>query len=57
MKGLKTLVMMQLKDKLDMSFAKSVKQTIFRVVFSLLKFAVITAVIYLAFYFDKLHFH
>ena len=51
MKGLKTLVMMQLKDKLDMSFAKSVKQTIFRVVFSLLKFAVITAVIYLAFYF------
>ena len=51
MKGLKTLVMMQLKDKLDLSFAKSVKQTIFRVVFSLLKFAAITAVIYLAFYF------
>ena len=51
MNGLKTLVMMQLKDKLDLSFAKSVKQTIFRVVFSLLKFAVITAVIFLAFYF------
>ena len=51
MKGLKTLVMMQLKDKLDLSFAKSAKQTIFRVVFSLLKFASITAIIYLAFYF------
>ena len=51
MKGLKTLVMMQLKDKLDLSFAKSVKQTIFRIVFSLLKFASMTAVIYLAFYF------
>ncbi|MGN0798582.1 MAG: hypothetical protein ACI4L7_03375 [Christensenellales bacterium] len=51
MNGLKTLVMMQLKDKLDLSFAKSVKQTIFRIVFSLLKFAVITAVILLAFYF------
>lgn len=51
MKGLKTLVMMQLKDKLDLSFAKSAKQTIFKVVFSLLKFASITAIIYLAFYF------
>lgn len=51
MKGLKTLVMMQLKDKLDMSFAKSVKQTIFKIVFSLLKFACISAIVYFAFYF------
>lgn len=51
MSGFKTLTMMQLKDKLDLSFAKSTKQIIFKVVFNLIKFVAITAVIYLAFYF------
>ena len=50
MKGLKTLVLMQLKDKIDFSFLKSTKRTIFKVVTTLLKFAVITAIIYFAFY-------
>ena len=49
MNHLKTLVMMQLKDKMDLSFIKSTKATIFKVVFSLLKFAILTAIIYLAF--------
>ena len=46
----KSLVLMQLKDKLDWSFLKSKKKTIFKVVTTLLKFAVITALIYFAFY-------
>lgn len=50
MKGLKTLVLMQLKDKLDFSFLKSVKQTIFKVVLFILKFAVATALMYFIFY-------
>lgn len=51
MHELKSLVMMQLKDKIDMSFLKSTKKTIFKVIFSLLKFVIITAIIYLGFYF------
>lgn len=51
MNTLKPLVLMQLKDKLDLSFAKSTKQIIFKVVFNLIKFIAITAVIYFAFYF------
>lgn len=50
MKGLKTLVLMQLKDKLDFSFAKSKKQLIFKIVMSIIKFVAITAVIYAGFY-------
>lgn len=50
MGGLKTLCKMQLKDRINLSFLKSVKQTIFKVVLSLLKFALITAVIYFGFY-------
>lgn len=50
MENLKTLVLMQLKDKIDFSFIKSKKQTIFKVVLSILKFAVITALIYFGFY-------
>lgn len=50
MKGLKTLILMQLKDKVDLSFTKSVKSTIFKVVTSILKFAIITFVIYILFY-------
>lgn len=49
MKKLKTLVAMQLKDKLNLSFLKSKKQTIFKVVLSLLKFVIITAMIYVGF--------
>ncbi len=39
--------MMQLKEKLDLSFLKSKKQTMFKVVFSILGFALITAVAFL----------
>ncbi len=50
MENLKTLVLMQLKDKVDFSFIKSKKQTIFKVVLSILKFAIITTLIYFGFY-------
>ena len=50
MSGLKVLTMMQLKDKIDMSYLKSVKKTIFKVVMSVLKFGIITALIWLGFY-------
>lgn len=50
MKGLKTLVLMQLKDKIDLSYLKSKKQTIFKVVLSVLKFIIVTALIYVGFY-------
>ncbi len=43
----KTLFMMQLKEKLDLSFLHNKKQTMFKVVFALLGFAAITAVSYL----------
>lgn len=41
---------MQIKDKIDFSFLKSTKNTIFKIVFTILKLAIITAIIYLAFY-------
>ena len=47
---LKTLVFMQLKDKIDFSFIKSKQKTIFKIVFSILKFVIITSLIYAAFY-------
>lgn len=50
MKQLKPLVLMQLKDKLDLAYLKSKKATIFKVVLTILKFVLITAVIYLGFY-------
>lgn len=50
MGGLKTLCKMQLKERINLSYLKSVKQTIFKVVLSLLKFALITLVIYFGFY-------
>lgn len=50
MKGLKTLILMQLKDKIDLSFTKSKKSLIFKIVLSVLKFAIITALIFVAFY-------
>lgn len=50
MNNFRALVLMQLKDKVDVSYLKSVKATIFKIVLSIVKFAVITAIIYLAFY-------
>ncbi len=50
MKGLLTLTSMQLKDKIDFSAFKSVKGSIFKVVLTLLKFVILTAVIYVGFY-------
>ncbi len=49
MKNLKTLVLMQLKDKVDFSYLKSFKKTLFKVVFTILKFAIITGLIYVGF--------
>ena len=45
---IRPLVLMQLKDKIDFSFLKSTKKTIFKIVFSLLGFVVITAVVFFA---------
>ena len=46
---LHALVMMQLKDKMDLSFLKSRRSIIFKTVLSLLLVACVTAVIYLLF--------
>ena len=52
-KALRPLVMMQLKDKMDLSYLKSTKQTIAKVVLSVLAFVLITAVIFLLLFFGK----
>lgn len=49
MENLKTLVLMQLKDKVDFSYLRSFKKTIFKIVLSILKFAIITGLIYFGF--------
>ena len=46
MSKLKTLFLMQVKEKIDFSFLKSKKKTTFKVIFSILGFAVITALAY-----------
>ena len=51
---LKALVMMQLKDKIDLSFMATTKKKIAKLVFSVLGLVAITAVIYLLFYLAKL---
>lgn len=43
------LVMMQFKNKVDFSFLRSKKSTIFKVVYSVLQFVLLTAIIYLVF--------
>jgi len=48
--NLKTLVVMQLKDKLDLSFAKSVRSLIIKIVLTILKFVVVAAIFYLLFF-------
>lgn len=50
MKGLKTLCLMQLRDKMDFSSLKNKKTATFKIVFEILKFALITAVIYFGLY-------
>ncbi len=49
MKYLKTLVLMQLKDKLNLSFVKNRRQLILKTVLAFLSVAVVTAIIYLLF--------
>lgn len=50
MKHLKSLVAMQLRDKVDLSFIKDKKEALRTIVFSLLKFIVVTAVVYIILY-------
>ena len=50
LKNLKTLVAMQLRDKLDMSFVRSVRSLIIKIVLYILQIAVVTAAFYLLFY-------
>lgn len=54
MGNFKSLFMMQLKEKLDLSFLNSRRQTAFKIVFSILGFVLITAVAAIAFYLCKL---
>ena len=48
--NLKTLTIMQLKEKMDVAFLRSFKQTLFRVIFFILEFVIITAVCFLLCY-------
>ena len=48
---LKTLTMMQLKEKMDFSYLRSFKATLFHYIFFIIEFAAITAICYLLFYF------
>ena len=54
MNKFKTLFLMQVKEKIDFSFLKSKKQITFKVVFSILGFAVITALSYVVLYLCQL---
>jgi len=57
LKKLKPLVMMQLKDKIDMLFLKSKKKTIMKIVLSVLGFVAVVAIVYVLLYLSKrLHF-
>ncbi len=50
MNKFKTLVLMQLKEKIDLSFLKSKKQLLFKVIFALLGFVAVTALAYVVLY-------
>lgn len=50
MKKFETLFMMQLRERLDLSFLKSKKQTMFKVIFGILGFVAITALAYVVLY-------
>ena len=49
-----TLVKMQLKEKMDLGYLRSLRRFIFKVVWTLVEFAAITAVIYLLFNYIKM---
>lgn len=51
---LKTLTLMQLKEKLDMSYLGNFVKTLFKIVWTVVEFAVITVVCYFVFYFIKI---
>ena len=53
-KALSTLVRMQLKEKLDLSYTRSARAMIFKTVWLLVEFAAITAILTVAFHFIKL---
>ena len=48
--ALKTLTAMQLKEKMDLGFLRSFKQTLFKIIFFIIEFAVVTAICYLLFW-------
>ena len=50
LRNLKTLVLMQLKDKLDLSFVRSVRSTIIKTVLAIVKLVVAVAIFYLLFF-------
>lgn len=50
MNGLKSLVFMQLKDKVDFTIAKNIKQLLRLLLFSVLKFVAITAIVFFILY-------
>ncbi len=54
LRNLKTLVIMQLRDKLDLSFIRSVRSTIIKVVLTVIKMAVVIVVFWLLFYVSKM---
>lgn len=49
-KYLHPLIMMQLKDKIDLSFLKDKKKTFFKYIWTIIGFIAVTAIIYLLFY-------
>ena len=53
-RALSTLVKMQLKEKMDMSYLRSLRGIIFKLTWLLIEFAAITAVLYLVFHYVKL---
>ena len=53
-KVLKPLIMMQLKDKLDMGWLRSKKQAITKIILSILAFALITGVVFALLFISKL---
>lgn len=52
--NLKTLTLMQLKEKMDVSYLRSFKKTLFKVIFTIIEFAAITAFCFLLFYLSRL---
>ena len=53
-KTLKTLIKMQLKEKLDLSYTRSLRSLIFKIVWLVVGFAAVTAIITVAFYLIKM---